>query len=146
LTGVIPPGGVGGYNSAPFGKKEVEVTEAMDRETMLKEFPKLMARVEEDIDELRYLLVIDPNEYDPEIDDEFDIFDPEDYNYLVYLTERLQNAMGEELKKALPEILEKEGVFENFLVSEEDLYGIRADMDEVELARKMLSTIESKLA
>jgi hypothetical protein len=118
----------------------------MDREAMLREFPKLMSRIEEDIDELRYLLVIDPNEYDAEIDDEFDIFDPQDYNYLVYLTERLQNAMGEELKQELPEILEREKVFENFLVSEEDLYGIRSEEDETGLARKILATIESKLA
>jgi len=45
----------------------------MDRTTMLEEFPRLMSRIEEEIDELRYLLVIDPNEYDPEIDDEFDV-------------------------------------------------------------------------
>jgi len=118
----------------------------MDRASMLEEFPRLMSRIEEDIDELRYLLVIDPNEYDPEIDDEFDIFDPQDYNYLVYLTERLQNAMGEELKAQLPQYLEEEKVFENFLVSEDDLYGIRSDVDEIELARKILSVIEARLS
>jgi len=118
----------------------------MDRATMLEEFPGIMSRIEEEVDELRYLLVIDPNEYDPEIDDEFDVFDPEDYNYLVYLTERLQQAMGAELLEKLPEILEEEKVFENFLASEEDLYGVMAAADEEEVGRRILRVIESRLS
>jgi len=117
----------------------------MNRETMLNEFPKLMERLEEDIDELRYLLVIDPNEYDPEIDDEFDVFDPQDYNYLVYVTETLQEAMGKERFEQLHHWIADAKIFDEFLASEEDLYGVMASEDEEGVGRKILALIESKL-
>jgi len=120
----------------------------MDRETLLKSFPKLLSRIEEEIDELRYLAVVDPNEYDPEIDDDFDEINPEDYNYLVYLPERVQNAIGNELLEALPEIFEKEQIFENFLDSEEDLFAVKhPEVDaEEEVAIKVLTVIEKQLS
>ena len=117
----------------------------MNRETMLKDFPRLMARMEEDIDELRYLLVIDPNEYDPEIDDEFDVFDPDDYNYLVYVTETLQEAMGKENFEQLHHWIADAKIFEEFLASEEDLFGVKASEDEEGVGRRILALIESKL-
>jgi len=116
----------------------------MDFESIKKEFPKIVEAVEEEIDELRFLLVIDVN-YDDLDDDEYDVFDPEDYNYMVYLTERLQKAMGEKLLSQLPEILESSGRFENFYASEEDLYGVMTDGDEETIARIILSEIEARM-
>jgi len=104
-----------------------------------------MAAMEEDLDELRYLIVVDENLYDPEIDDEFDVFDPNDYNFLIYLTEDLQKAMGKELLEKLPDLLEKRNLFENFLASEEDLYGARSELDETGVARAVLKTIEEEM-
>lgn len=119
----------------------------MDRAALLENFPRLLSRIEEEIDELRYLAVVDANEYDPEIDDDFDEINPEDYNYLVYLPERVQQAIGAELLAKLPEIIEASGEFENFLASEEDLFAVRfAPEQEEEVARKVLAIIEGQLA
>jgi hypothetical protein len=115
-------------------------------EFLEERYPKLMSRIDEDIDELRYLTVVDANEYNPEIDDEFDVFDPEDYNFMIYLTERLQNAMGKELLEQLPELIEAEKIFENFIASEEDLYGAMSDRDEEGVALAILDLIESRLS
>jgi hypothetical protein len=118
----------------------------VNMETLTQRFPKLMSRIDDEIDELRYLMVVDANEYDPEIDDEFDVFDPDDYNYMIYLTERLQNAMGRELLEQLPDLIEEAKLFENFLASEEDLYGAMSDRDEAGVALALLDLIESRLS
>jgi len=111
-------------------------------------FPNIMSKIEDkDLDELRYLTVVDRNEYDPEIDDEFDVFEPDDYNYLVYLTERLQEAMGEELLEKLPKLLDEAKIFEDYLQSEIDLYGVQSKLeDEDEVAKAILNLIEENIA
>jgi len=120
--------------------------ETSQQERLQRAFPKLLSRIDEEIDELRYLAVVDANEYDPEIDDDFDEINPDDYNYMVYLPERVSNAIGEELLKKLPEIIEEEGIFENFLASEEDLFGVKDASDrEEEVAMKFLAIIEKHL-
>jgi hypothetical protein len=48
-----------------------------------KACPKLFEKIEEEVTEIRYLLVIDEN-YDDDDSDEFDAIDPEDYNFLIY--------------------------------------------------------------
>ena len=60
-----------------------------------KSYPKIFKKLLEDEIELRYLLVIDEN-YDDDDTDEFDGINAEDFNYLVYVTEMLQEAVGEE--------------------------------------------------
>jgi len=118
----------------------------IDKETLLKSFPTLLSRIDEEIEELRYLAVVDLNEYDPEIDDDFDEIDPEDYNYLVYFPERVSKAMGKELLEKFPEIAESSGEFENFLASEEDLFAVKCEVeDDDEVAIKLLSIVEEAL-
>lgn len=120
--------------------------EKKEQQTLAEKFPGLLARIDEEIEELRYLAVVDVNEYDPEIDDDFDEINPEDYNYLVYLPERVVDAIGAELLERLPEIIEEEKIFENFLASEEDLFAVKDEEDrEEEVAMKILSTIEREL-
>ena len=120
--------------------------EKKEQQTLAEKFPGLLACIDEEIEELRYLAVVDVNEYDPEIDDDFDEINPEDYNYLVYLPERVVNAIGAELLERLPEIIEEEKIFENFLASEEDLFAVKDEEDrEEEVAMKILSTIEREL-
>ena len=72
----------------------------MTIETIEKNYPKLFKTLPEDTTELRYLLVIDEN-YNDDDTDEFDAIDPEDFNYLLYVTDMLQEAVGE------PKIIEK---------------------------------------
>ncbi len=116
----------------------------MDREYLEKNYPRILSAIEEDIDELRYLLVIDENDDDVD-NDEFDVFEPEEYNYMVYVTERLQKAMGEELFSQLPAILEESSSFVRFFASEEDLYGVWLDDDEYAVAKAILDEIEKRM-
>ncbi len=107
-------------------------------------YPTLFSKLEDDVDELRYLIVIDEN-YEDIDDEELDVFDPNDYNYLVYITERVSNALGEDGLKRLYTTLDDSGMFENFLASEEDLYGLKSDLDEESVAYKILDVIEDIL-
>ncbi len=111
-------------------------------------YPNIMSKIEEkDLDELRYLIVVDRNEYDPEIDDEFDVFEPDDYNYLAYLTERLQEAMGSELLERLSDIIESSDAFDDYLCSELDLYGLQSKLeDETSVAKTILELIEKEIS
>ncbi len=117
----------------------------IDRDELLKRFPKIMSRMDEDTDELRYLMVVDANLYDPEIDDEFDVFDPNDYNFMIYLPETLQEAVGLEVLKELPDLIEEREIFESFLNAEGDLFGAKSDLDEEGVALKVLEIIEERL-
>ncbi len=112
-----------------------------------KLYPKIMSRIEDkDLDEFRYLVVVDKNEYDPEIDDEFDVFDPFDYNYIAYITERFQEVMGQEMLERLPSLLQESKIFEDFLQSEIDLYGIKSNLeDEDDVAKALIDLIEESL-
>jgi hypothetical protein len=104
-------------------------------------YPTLLSKIEDEIDELRYLVVVDEN-YEDIDDEELDVFDPNDYNYLVYLTERVYNALGKKGMQELYETLDKKKVFDDFLASEEDLYGIKSDLSEDEIALKILDIAE----
>ncbi len=107
-------------------------------------FPKLMSRLPEDTDQLRYILVIDKN-YNDVDSDEFDAIDPEDYNYLIYLTDLLQESIGETTFALLPDIYEKNEIFSNFYASQEDLYGVMTTEDEEGIVRAILGEIEQIL-
>ncbi len=110
-------------------------------------YPKIMSKIEDkDLDELRYLVVVDKNEYDPEIDDEFDVFEPSDYNYIIYITERLQEAVGKEFLEDLPQLLEESKTFDNLLQSEIDLYGVYSNLDDEDsVTKQFLDIIEKNL-
>ncbi len=119
----------------------------MQREQLEQNYPKLMELFADDdeVEEVRHLVVVDVN-YDDLDDDEFDVFDPQEYNYLVYITERVQESLGEEVFKSVPRALENSKVFENFFDSEPDLYGIKYSGDEEEVAKIVLNTIEELIS
>ena len=110
----------------------------------LKEkFPTLFDKIEDkELDEVRYFVVVDEN-YEDIDDEELDVFDPHDYNYLAYITERTQEALGLEGLEKLHNRLEKHKNIENFLASEEDLFGIKSDLSDDELALSILEEIEN---
>ncbi len=104
-----------------------------------KDYPNIANAIEEkDLDELRYFVVTDENYVDID-DEEVDVFEPENYNFLVYVTERLSNALGEDGLKELIAKLYEVKEFENFLDSELDLYGVKSDLNGEEIAKKLLS-------
>ena len=113
----------------------------MTIETIEKNYPKFFKTLPEDVTELRYLLVIDEN-YDDDDSDEFDAIDPEDFNYLVYVTDVLQEAIGESAMVELVKKLKKHENIDEFYLSDSDLYGIQTSLDDEGIARIVLSSVE----
>jgi len=109
------------------------------------QYPKLFSRLLEEVDEVRYLVVVDKNFNDVD-SDEFDAIDPEDYNYLVYITERLQGVMGEQKMIEFIKHLEAHKDVGLFYLSETDLYGIQTDLEDEAIEKMVLETVESVLA
>ncbi len=112
-----------------------------ERELLLQKYPNLMALFDEELDEQRFLVVVDPNV--EEEADEAEVIDPTEYNWMVYLPERIKEALGEELFEKIPQKLVELEVFEDFFDAEEDLYGIECDLDEEQIAQSVLEILES---
>lgn len=117
----------------------------MTIETIEKNYPKLFKSLPEDVTALRYLVVIDEN-YNDDDTDEFDAIDPEDFNYLVYVTDLLQDAVGEANMIQLVKTLKEHKNIEEFYLSEIDLYGIQTQLDEEGIADMVLRSLEEILA
>ncbi len=112
-----------------------------------KKYPKLFGLLEDTtfVDSPRDLVVVDEN-YDDIDSDEFDVFDPSDYNFLVYITPRVQDALGEKGIGQLVKRLESDERFEDFFASEIDMYGIKVtDMDEESIGDLIIKVIEEEL-
>ena len=117
----------------------------MTIETLKKSYPKLYAKLPEDVSELRYLLVIDVN-YDDDDIDEFNAIDPEYYNFLLYTTDMLQEAVGEATMVELVKKLSEHKDIEEFYLSDIDLYGIQTDLDEEGIAHMVFGSLEEIVA
>ncbi|MCF6245376.1 MAG: hypothetical protein L3J43_10105 [Sulfurovum sp.] len=117
----------------------------MNLENIKQMYPKVFKTLPEDLDELRYLMVIDEN-YMDEDSDEFDGMDPEDFNYLLYITDTLQEAVGEEVIVALVKKLKVHKEIQEFYLSEIDLYGLQTGLDKEGIGHMVLSTLEEVMA
>ena len=95
--------------------------------------------------ESRYLLVIDVN-YDDDDIDEFNAIDPEYYNFLLYTTDMLQEAVGEATMVELVKKLSEHKDIEEFYLSDIDLYGIQTDLDEEGIAHMVFGSLEEIVA
>lgn len=111
-----------------------------------EKYPKLFEKIEdkEFVEDLNDLVNVDVN-YDDEDSEEVDVFDPEDYNYIVYINERVQNAIGKKKLSLLKEKIQNLEEIENFIDSEDDLYGIKCDLPEDEIVKKIVDIIENEL-
>ena len=103
-------------------------------------YPKLFNKLEDKDLELRHLLIVDENyeDYDSE---EFE-FDYKEYNYIVYIAEPIQQAIGREKLEELIVNLNKNSSFENFLASEIDLYALKSYLSTEEIEDLILKQIE----
>ena len=103
-------------------------------------YPKLFDKLEDKELELRHLLNVDENyeDYDSE---EYE-FDFEEYNFVIYIAEPVRKALGEEKLAALAERLDSHSAFENFIISEEDLFGVKSALDEDEIVGLIMEQIE----
>ena len=107
-------------------------------------YPKLIAKITEPVYDIRDLVVVDEN-YDDVDSDEFDVFEPDEYNFLIYVTERVQDVLGDEKMQQLITKLEQHSRFENFFAAEHDMYGVKCEMDEETIAKEIVSLIEEEL-
>ncbi len=105
-----------------------------------EQYPKLFEKFEDKDLELRHILSVDENyvDYDSE---EYD-FDAEDYNYVIYIAEPIQKVLGEEKMSELMVKLHDNDVFENFMASDEDLYGVKSALGTTELVALILNQVE----
>jgi len=108
-----------------------------------KQYPKLFEQLEDKELELRHLLNIDENYED--IDSEEYEFDYEDYNYVIYIAEPVQKVLGNEKLDELIKRFAEHSAFENFVASEEDLYGVKSALNDDEIASLVLTEIEEIL-
>ena len=113
----------------------------MNNEILRSTYPKLFSKVDNEIDEIRYLVVVDKN-FDDVDSDEFDAIDPEDYNYLVYVTERLQAVLGEEGMVTFIKLLEAHKDVALFYLSDVDIYGIQTKLEDDGIAHMVLEIVE----
>ena len=103
-------------------------------------YPKLFEKLEEKDVELRHLLNVDENyeDYDSE---EYE-FDFDEYNFVIYIAEPVQKALGEEKLALLTEKLGNHSAFENYVISEEDLLGVKSSLNEDEIVALILEHVE----
>ena len=108
--------------------------------SLATKYPKLFDQLEDKDVELRHLLNIDENyeDYDSE---EYE-FDFEEYNYVIYIAESIQKALGEEKMEEFMVKLHDKDIFTNFLASELDLYGVKTTLNEEEIATTILQLVE----
>jgi len=107
--------------------------------------PTLFAALQEQIFVCRELVAIDEN-YQEEESEEVAEFDPEAYNYMIYIAEPTQKVLGQDGMQQLIKKLEQYEAFADFLVSEEDLYGVQSDRDEEEISRALFVMLEEILS
>jgi hypothetical protein len=113
------------------------------KETSVKlkpHFPRLVEKLGDEDLELRHVLSVDENYYDFD-SDEFE-YDPEDYNYIVYIAEPLQKLIGNEGLEALAKHLEGLDEVEDFAAGEADLFALKTDKDDAFLAECVLRFCE----
>ena len=106
-------------------------------------YPKLFEKLEDKEVELRHLLNVDENYED--FDSEEYEFDFEEYNYVIYIAEPVQQALGEAKMEEFMVKLHDKDVFEHFLVSERDLYGVKSSLGSEEITSLVLDLVEEIL-
>ncbi len=112
--------------------------------SLQNDYPNLISKIEDQVDDIRDLVVVDEN-YDDVDSDEFDIFDPSEFNFLIYLTQRVQDVLENEQLINVINKLSVANEFETFYASEEDMYGVHSDLDEDGVARVVLDIVEKEL-
>jgi hypothetical protein len=103
-------------------------------------YPKIFDKLEDKELVLRHLLGVDENyeDYDSE---EYD-FNFEEYNFVLYIAEPIQEILGEQKMEELMVKLSQDSAFENFRADEIDLYGVKTTLDEDALTTLILNQVE----
>jgi hypothetical protein len=113
----------------------------MSREKLLHNYPNIMAILDDWIDDKRFLVVIDPNL--EEEADEADVFDPTEYNWMIFFPERVGEALGDSLFKRLKDEVSKIEIFKEFFADDDDLFGVWSEAEEDEISDRVLKVLDS---
>ncbi len=105
-----------------------------------EKYPKLFEKLEDKEVELRHLLNVDENYED--FDSEEYEFDFEEYNYVIYIAEPVQQALGEAKMDEFMVKLHDNDAFVNFLATERDLYGVKSTLSQEEITKLVLDQVE----
>ena len=108
--------------------------------SLREKYPKLFEKLEDKELELRHLLSVDENYED--FDSEEYEFDFEEYNYVIYIAEPIQQVLGEVKMDEFMVKLHDKDTFVNFLASEKDLYGVKSDLSDEEIVSLVLDQVE----
>ena len=102
-------------------------------------FPNIFDKLEDKELELRHLINVDENyeDYDSE---EYE-FNFEEYNFVVYVAEPIQEILGQAKMEELMVKLSKNIAFENFRADDIDLYGIKTSLSEDEISTLLMNEI-----
>jgi hypothetical protein len=105
-----------------------------------EKYPKLFEKLEDKELELRHLLNVEENyeDYDSE---EFE-FEVEEYNFIIYIAEPIQNILGDAKMEEFMVKLHDKDAFVNFWANEKDLYGVKTDLNENEISTLVLDLVE----
>ena len=103
-------------------------------------YPKLFDKLEDKEVEVRHLLNVDENYED--FDSEEYEFNFEEYNYVIYVAELIQEALGKEKMEEFMVKLHDKDAFINFLASENDLYGVKSTLSKDEVVDLVLELVE----
>ena len=105
-----------------------------------EQYPKLFEKLEDQELEVRHLLSVDENyeDYDSE---EYE-FEVDEYNFIIYVAEPIQQALGEAKMQELMVKLNEKEAFENFLPTELDLYGVKTMLNEEAIVALVLDQVE----
>jgi len=106
-------------------------------------YPKLFNALEDKEVELRHLLNVDEN-YDDYDSEEFD-FDPQEYNFIIYIADPVTMLLGEAKMEELMVKLNDNKAFEYLTATEIDLYGVKTELDEDAIIALVLDQVEEIL-
>ena len=110
-------------------------------EYLKSNFPNLIKLFDnEELDEIRYFVVVDPNI--EEEADEADVFDPTEYNWMIFFPERVKEYLGDEIFSTLAQELQKIEIFKDILDDDEDLYGVLCEESEERIAEEVLKVLD----
>lgn len=116
----------------------------MTLEEIRQRYPVLAERLPAELFTERELLVVDEN-YEEADGEETAEFEPSEYSHMLYIAEPMQQILGTEGLKAVTERIIASEIFQEVLVSEEDLFGLQTALDEAEIAGKVFAMIEEVL-
>jgi hypothetical protein len=105
-----------------------------------EKYPKLFEKFEDKDLELRHLLSVDENYED--FDSEEYEYDFEEYNYVIYISELVQEVLGKSKMEELMVKIHDNKSVENFLATELDIYGMKTNLNIDELTDLVLNQIE----